>query len=421
MVSIKGGNPHIAVLFEMLNHQGIIFERKKAKRNYACEIEIVDSFRGLKKKKNKLYILTNFLQINAINYLSGYCKDNVAIPVVNFYEEVLVKNITEIFHNQGLPMVRKWYWPKFKKAAFVSTHDIDSIFEKHSWHKSASLRSKAYLKMKNVLPRFDKGYFHSMLRYLERHKIKSTFFFFSHYEDKNYFSKMIEVLADLKHEVALHSISNSERELVAEIRSLREKTDSDIKGVRMHLLKFRIPQSWSEMERNLSYDMSFYKNERFGYRAGLCYPFHPMVEGRFSTLFEIPTLFMDWTAINRNMSFDDIRNKMYETIKYIERFHGCYVVNFHNEYFNRSGFRQIMKSLDFLISYINKHKYWKATGTELYRWWSKRERCRINIEYTSRGNIRGESSEWMPVVIDIGGKRHKAQLNKGRFLIKWDK
>ena len=421
IVSVKGGSPHLQVLMEMLNHQGIIFEKKQKGKKYACEIEIVDDFSATKTKKNKLYILTNFLQINAINYLSGHCQDNSTIPVLNFYEEVLLKNITEIFHKQKLPFVRKWYWPKFKRAAFVCTHDIDSIFEKHSWHKMARLRSKIYLKMKNVLPRFDKGYFHFMLKYLKKRKINSTFFFFSHYQDHSYFLKMIDVLSDLKHEIALHSISNSEKELISEIRTLRDHTDAEIRGVRVHLLKLRVPQSWVEMEKNLKYDMSFYKNEKFGYRAGLCYPFHPMIEGRFSELLEIPTLFMDWTAIEQNLTFENIRNRMYETIKYVERFNGCYLVNYHNEYFNKSGFKSIMRSLDFIVAYVNKHKYWKATGYELYRWWRKREKCKIKIELTRHGNIRGSSSDWMPVVIDISGKKHKAQLNRGRFLIKWNK
>lgn len=419
LISVTGEPPHVNVVKEILNHLGLIYENKQKGKKYACEIEIVDSFTKDVQTKNKLMILTNFIQKNAIEYLAGSSKKNLDYPVLNYYEEVLLNNVRQIFKEQGLPLVRKWPWPKFRQAAFISSHDIDTIFTKHSWHRTTPLKSKVYLSMKNLLPTFDKGYFNKMLKTLNRIKINSTFFFFHHYDDKKSFRAMLKRLEGSKHEIGLHSISNNETELMKEIQELKAAAGKEITGVRMHQLKLRVPESWKEMEKHLEYDMSFYKNKKFGYRAGLCLPYHPLIEGRFSNLLEIPTLFMDWTAIDQEMKLSDIRRQMYDSIKYVEKFNGLICVNYHNEYFSYSGYGQIMKSLEFIAHYVNKHKYWKATGREVDEWWRKRERARVNIAFTENGVIKGITDTPLPLVVE-NGKQIKIEA-KGRFEARWEK
>lgn len=405
-IAIYGKN--LEVLKELLNHQGVIFEEFEEEKEYPCVISIRD---GKEIAHENVIIADKIVPMEKItSALSGTSDKNFNEPKVNKYEVELVEGIRSYFFAQNLPFIRKWFWPNFAKCCCVMTHDIDRLsIPPNSARKETPNLIKAimyviYYYQKYILRRKKfEDYIDLIIARENRYNIKSSFYFFPNYNDGEHedFIKLLDKLKKGNFEVGLHSNSTNLEQLEKEKQELEKHLGGNVFGTRQHGLKFSVPQTWRYQEQLLDYDLSFYRNEEFGFRAGLCFPYRPL---NTTSIIEIPTAFMDWTALHKKMTYAQIKKELLTILKEIEKYNGCLVLNFHNEYFNKRVFPHIYKTFIDILEYTQKNDYWIATARECVAWWKNRESVKIDIRLENN-TINGTSSDEVPLVIEYNGKR----------------
>lgn len=402
-IGISGEKLRLRALQEMLSHQGVIFEEFNEKEEYPCVISTGDNPEYI--NRDNVIVADEIIHMTEIiSALSGTLKNNLQEPEVNYCEIKLVGEIRKVFFEQNMPFIRKWFWPNFAKYCCIITHDIDNLsIPPNFFRKEAPILIKGLMTAKYYFQRYVLGkkkyndYIDIIIGLENKYKVKSSFYFFPNYEgvDSGEFIKLLYKLREGKFEVGLHSKSTNLEELEEEVEELERKSGEKVFGARQHGLIIIVPQTWEYQEKLLDYDLSFYRNEEFGFRAGLCFPYRPL---NTSSIIEIPTSFMDWSAIFEEMTYEQIKRELSRLIKQIEIHNGCLVFNFHNEYFNRLLYPHIYRTFIYILKYIQKD-CWVTTAKECVEWWKKRESVKIDFEFKNK-NIVGTSSEEVPLVIE---------------------
>ncbi|AKB30497.1 hypothetical protein MSSIT_3778 [Methanosarcina siciliae T4/M] len=429
---------HIQIISELLNQQGIIFEKINQsmlpQSKYPCVIAV--NMDNGKNELAKSYCINGErgiieLDINdsIYNLFTGiddqlYLNDILCDPIVSRYALELSTKIKEAYFLHQLPFVQKWFWPNFSESCCVITHDIDSLDNSPSLKKNTlewiryayyNLSNKAYCSNISL-----------MLKEESKRDIKSSFYFFSDYgKFHRDFVKSLDQIKKAKCEIGLHGSLNSfqsPKMLIQEIEALEELTETKIFGERQHTLNFRIPHTWRYQDQiGLDYDHTFYYNDKFGFRAGLCHPYHPFDPFNYIkfNLLEIPTSFMDFTAIVNQLTLDEQKEVINKLGTTVEKYHGCLVVNFHNLYIHEKRYPSVFRLYKYTLDYIKKNGYWVATARECAQWWRKRETANLDVKLVDN-ILQVISDTSLPLCIEVpSGKRqminvgNKIEINVG--------
>lgn len=428
------------VLEELLNHQGIIYDRiyenNKKEVKYACIIAINESAFELSqnycidKEQGILEVNKNDLK-KYCNALCGiddtlYLKDALFEPMVSIYETKLVEKIKQIYHDQGLPFVQKWFWPNFANSCCIITHDIDELNYPPSIKKKNTLELIKYAYYKLIKKRAYGCNIPNIVKEETKRGIKSSFYFLSNYgKYSRDFLKVLEKIKKAGFEIglygSLHSFQ-SPKLLKKETEELEKLTKTKIHGERQHTLNFLVPHTWRyQDEIGLDYDCTFYYDDKFGFRSGICYPYHPFdafTHKKFNVL-EIPTSYMDWTGLSHNLSLYEQKNVFNELKKVVEEYHGCLVLNFHNMYLNEKHYPDIVKIYRSTLDYVKQNNYWIATAEECAEWWRKREKTNIDLRVKNK-DLYGNTTDISPLYIELSNRKiKKVEVNK-KFSMKID-
>ena len=421
-VGIVGSNPlKINIIKEILNHQGILYEvcDKKNIQNYLCVISTEDNI-----EHENLILIDNELSNNFFDALSGVSKFEEKYMVnasLTEYEIQLTEKIRNCFYKQNLPFVRKWFWPDFKKACCVMTHDIDEI-DRCPSKKRSKIECVKYVLSHLIFKPYGDN-INTLLKLEDEKSIKSTFYFFPGYPYEKHFIKHVEKIKSKECEIGLHgsheAASNKEK-ILDEKQKLQEIAEVTVSGYRQHTLThaFRIPKTVQILnDCNLIYDISIAYNKKFGFRAGICYPYHPFdreKENKFNLL-ELPSPYMDWTGLFREYN----KKQHLETIKKImntvEKYNGCIVFSFHNSYINKRLYPEIYEPFLETLNYVSEKDYWITTANECAEWWLKRENAKVDV-YFENGKIIGESNIKLPLQIEYPNKIEHLQI-EGEFTV----
>jgi len=334
---------------------------------------------------------------NMLGGLQDNKKDNFDLPV-NEEGRKLVAAVGRRMSEIGLPLVLKSPWPEGAKACCVLTHDIDfmtfSPFHKVVLrgfdHPSRLVR----LLYNGAVRRANYGWnIPETIELEKRYGFRSTFLFMNRYEarDEAYFQRSLKMVKDGGSEVALHASESSHKTadaMDAEMKAFRERTGSYPRGLRHHILKFQAPETWVlESKVGLEYDATFGYNRFFGFRAGSCFPFHPFTATARIPILELPTGFMDWTALHRS----DDSSKFGEFLQLakgrVEEYQGALIVNFHNTYLNKETFSFVIEEYESLLRDVREKGYWVATAAECATWWERRSLEQIEPRMLDDGAI----------------------------------
>ena len=111
---------------------------------------------------------------------------------------------------------------------------------------------------------------------------------------------------------------------------------------------------------------------------------------------ELPTGFMDWTALHRNLRGPKLESMLMQVKEVVERYHGVLVVNFHNTYINSDTFPDTYDSFVSLLKSITIDGYWIASAEECARWWEYRALTKLDPQLDDSGKITSllDSSEF---------------------------
>lgn len=390
------------IFCELLSQHGILFEDTKQDSNnrYPCVIilegkansESIALNRCIE-PKNIIHIdkeipLENLILAFTGHYEALYLMDKLITPTISEHGLKILNLIRDCYFRVNIPFIQKWYWPNFAKACLIFTHDIDNLIPRDqndffSIIKYHILR-KTNKDSSNILNIADIEF---------KSGIKSSFYFFSEYKEEAEFKIILAELKKRGFEIGLHGSLFSFQDinlLRDEIEKLSSISKTQIKGERQHGLNFLNPHTWRYLDGlHLEYDISFYYNDKIGFRNGICHPYHPfdVITGDKFNLIEIPACFMDFAAIHRGLSEKEIELIISELERAIFFNNGCLVVNFHNEYFGKNRFSFIDKSFYMLLQKASKGLFWTATAKECAEWWRKRESANVFLKEESGQNI----------------------------------
>ncbi|WP_287584690.1 hypothetical protein [Candidatus Borrarchaeum sp.] len=426
------------IVKEILHHLGISFEEidNKTPVNFPCVILPVQKEEDfsiaskLCQNEENILVFDNICSIKSFCLALGGFLDQGQIanrsiePKLSVIEFKLLENIKDCFFRLDLPLIRKWYWPSFTDACFVVTHDIDSLDPILRFSELKGKIGLNWLKfIFNFIRKRTGQEIFKLVREENRRQIKSTFLFFPDYgKDHNKFLAILDLLKRMNFEIGLHASEFSycnQNILENEKKQLEELVDSDLKGIRQHQLNFLPPFTWRYQEKiGFNYDLSFSHNIDFGFRSDICFPYHPIdiIEKKRFNLIEIPTSFMDWTALYKDINYDEIWSILMKLDDTIEKLHGCFVVNFHNSYQNQN-FPLIERLYSQLLDHVTKKNYWITTAGECTSWWLKREKTELSAFFL-KNTIKGNISSPLPIVIETTDEIIKLDLKKTSFSIK---
>jgi peptidoglycan/xylan/chitin deacetylase (PgdA/CDA1 family) len=388
------------VLYEMLDHQGVayrVIDVRHATERYPVVLlsKYFEDAHTLALEccasESDVIVAERVLPLDKmLSMLGGTAadgRDNFELAV-NREEDRLLSTIREHLFRLGLPLVRKWYWPRGANACCVLTHDIDwftySPFHFQVLKQSANPLRLVRLTFDSLARKKDYGWnIPEMVKLEQEFGFKSTFFFQTAYGlDDPMLERSADFLNKEGFELALHGARTSYNDadsLRDEMQRFRSRTGVDTRGLRYHILKFDPPRTWElQSAAGLEYDATFYYNRFFGFRSGICFPYRPFSRDSRLPILELPTGYMDWTSLHRGQSAREQLETLETTRKAVEGYHGILVVNFHNTYLNHETFPNVYASFSALLKSAKQEGYWVATAQECANWWRLRASARID-------------------------------------------
>jgi peptidoglycan/xylan/chitin deacetylase (PgdA/CDA1 family) len=419
---VRTKEPHFSICKEILNHQGIIFKEIDNGSNlkYPCIIIPYTDGNDYSLIEEKCLDSKNIIDVQKsididliFRGLSGFLdelflKDELMDPILSRYEVKILNLVRKAYFKLKLPLIRKWFWPNFAQACCVISHDIDDL---NILDFNANLIKNPIKILKTVgetivKKGINKNYIPDLLNIEKQNDIKATYYFLPNYgKYQRYLPDIIKNVHQSNHEIGLHGDLHSAynpKKLNKEKEVIEKIIGEKIQSGRQHGLHFLTPQSWKYYENiGMTNDSTFYYNDEFGFRGGICLPYHPfdVITNKRINLLEIPMAFMDWTGLNKNLDIQGFQQIIDQLKKAVEEFNGCLVMNFHNRYFDPKNYPQIIKIFNNILEYTKREKYWMATAKECANWWLKREKTKMEIS-KENGNILFKTTNLLPILIE---------------------
>jgi hypothetical protein len=412
------------VVKEILDHQGICYETIEAGsdgKQYPLVLLPKESEGGLQRAlafcrtEESVIVVQRIVDLERIRRcLSGIEdneRDSLEVPV-NAAESQLLQAIRAGMERAGVPLVVKPFWPHGEIACLVMTHDIDwlrySPFHMAVYRGTISFPGKVRAA---VLALGGRNFGWNLQFLVEPHsgvKPRPTLFLRTSYEgDTDLFEDAVRVIKEAGSEMAVHAAHNShlkEENLRSELEAFRAQTGDVPKGLRYHIFKFKVPETWIiESQCGLEYDATFARNRFFGFRPEVCYPYRPFATKRLDIL-ELPTSFMDWTALNRGLRGRETLEVLENLMRTVERFHGVFVVNFHNTYLNRDTFPDIVDAYEWVLKRADG-RYWMASAQECARWWKARQTATPHPRLLDDGGVGWDGEMQLTTFNETGQER----------------
>ncbi len=278
-------------------------------------------------------------------------------PIVNEYAEFLKIILVYLDYNYPFPK---------RKFRFIPTHDVDHLFyPKHSLRDYlANIAHGRWGIISNAIKRNPYNTFSCLMDISESKNVQSHFFFmvsaariFRSGEDteRKEVKDIVDKIKARGHVIGFHPDRGTYRNLSfwhKELREIQQSFEVDIKEFRQHYLQFSVPETWEIGEKNeMKIDSSLTYPEVLGFRCGSCYefPVFDCVKRKQYKLTELPISVMDGTLIDYLQyspedSFDAVK-EMFHTIR---RFHGDFVILWHNHSFRYPKwlkYRQLYKEI----------------------------------------------------------------------------
>jgi hypothetical protein len=180
-------------------------------------------------------------------------------------------------------------------------------------------------------------------------------------------------------ETALHggwsSFRSAER-LTAQRRRLESLAAQRSPVTRQHWLRFEIDKTWDAQERaGFTVDSSLGFNDRPGFRAGTCLPFHPGgPDGRPRTLLELPLVLMDSQLFDeQQLDLPAAARLAQEAVEQVRRVRGLLTLNWHPHTLCRDDFPGRRELFEELLGVLSRQDCWTAGLGDVAAHWSLRE------------------------------------------------
>lgn len=430
------------VLREILSHQGVLFEDIKPERRLPKKLPCVvfPTFSNGKYELAKKNCLSEKGIVVADEYVSleellrrftGECDSSGEsfLPAdVNEMEHVLLDQIKAVFFDQGLPFLNKCSWPDSHRTCCVLTHDVDWLHYS-PWHRAVfrrrSVPQLARLVYNSLFHKKDFGNNIADIVKTEKDEdVRSSFYFQPRYEENSAaVPPALKLLRDRNFEIGLHGYyaHRSLEKLRTQKQVLEKRAQLIVRGIRQHGAQFTHSLTWRhEAEAGFAYDLTVHSNEKFGFRAGTCFPYHLFDRERDTRLrmLELPTSIIDWTILFQRLSVEDALKQLRKVEAVVESYGGLLLACFHNTYMNNETFPEIVEIYASLLDDVHQKDYWVATAMECCQWWLKRENARVAARLVNRSVVGETSAPSIPLQIETSeGVKVLLEVHEASFNI----
>jgi hypothetical protein len=144
-------------------------------------------------------------------------------------------------------------------------------------------------------------------------------------------------------------------------------------GGRQHGLRFHPPYTWRLWEAGgFKYDASLGFAEQEGFKSGLCFPYRPfdLLENRVMDVWELPLTVMDCTLDRyRGLQAGEIRSVLAGLFETTRRWHGVFVLLWHNTYFGRDNVGEYHDELVGLVRQALEQGAFVGTAIDVIQIW----------------------------------------------------
>jgi peptidoglycan/xylan/chitin deacetylase (PgdA/CDA1 family) len=284
-------------------------------------------------------------------------------------------------------------WPDNHRFAACLTHDVDTIYPSWNYVLFTSVKYALRLRPSESLwrlrgrnrrdYRFNPYWnFREILALEESLDAKSSFYFKTAAQDPVGWTYSIEdardelrYMTDRGWEVGLHGgffSYNNPEELKAEKKRLENALGKEVVGIRMHYLRFDVPDTWRLLARiGFKYDTTFGYPDMPGFRNGMCHPFKPydLHMKEEVGILEIPLIIMDGCLLK--MSIYDAWEIIKNLVDVTEKNRGVVTILWHNNTFDQIFFGPWARLYEKILQLLKNKGAWTTSAEELCDYWIK--------------------------------------------------
>lgn len=319
--------------------------------------------------------------INIIaDYLSGSKSPDLLDTPVNNVLTNIKSNMLNERTGSGKPFVRKALWPEGAEFAVALTHDVDRLTAPLSHVMKVRKRFPTSLFIKRVFS-IDDPYWNieKMVNSEERLGFTSSFYLLVHDYSLGSKREYIRAIANKGWDIGLHG-SFGTHDCVENMRGDIETFEKEIgkrpRGIRQHYLKFDPSKTWQIMdESGLVYDTTWGFNQRPGFRAGVCLPYHPPSQS-FEPLniLELPLILMDTSLWGyMHLQEEEGYSLVEQILAKVKEERGLFTLLWHQEALQMKGGRLYIR----ILKRIADEKCFVSNAENIAEWWLNREKSTL--------------------------------------------
>jgi hypothetical protein len=305
------------------------------------------------------------------------------------YKDVLRPLVSEYLKDKGFCIE----WPEEHKFAACLTHDVDSIVPSWKYTIYTTIKtslnlnfSRAWERLASKIKKTNLGNpylnFRQIIELEAKYEAKSSFYFLTTSKDPYNWTYDVE---DIKYElqnivdsgceVGLHGgyfSYNDPKALKYEKNYLEKVLGRKVIGVRMHWLRFDVPDTWNILsDLGFEYDTTFGFPDMPGFRNGMCYCFKPydLRKKKIIDIVEIPLHIMDATLFKRDLV--DSWKLIKKIIDEVEKNSGVLTLLWHNTTFDEIFWGDWAKLYERILRELKERNAWMTTAENIYNHWKK--------------------------------------------------
>ena len=305
----------------------------------------------------------------------------------NKIRRIVKKSLEYLFHQQKLPFITKWYYPKKHRQAFLFRVDTDFCSTQDAY---------------------------SLYEICQKYNINSTWFV-----DTASNEKLEETYSKFNAEIALHcnvhkvynNFKDNFEHLQTAISELN-KVEIDTKGFAAPFGEWNLSLAQALEKFNFAYSSEF----TFDYDD---FPFHPYLNNRASSVMQIPIHPISLGRLRRSHYSKEEMFAYYKMIVAEKRKISEPIIFYHHPHHKHfSVFEKLFK-------HIRNMDFWNPSFIEFSRWWNIRKNIKFNPTYKNDTIVLDEIATDYAIRISTTREKFKIlpaqkriDLNKIEFDIK---
>jgi hypothetical protein len=342
-------------------------------------------------------------------------------PLINEYLLIIKQLIMMILLYLRCPSISKSLFPDGRDWGICISHDVDvmNFWQLYSlWLLFTTMKAISIRKALPILLSLFKNFYkiHHAAEILlhicqleSNMGLRSTNFFFARevplrealkagiaYDgNARYMKSIISRLHKGGHEISLHGSYNSyndEKSLREEKLYLSQALGNEIRGIRQHFLRFKVPDSWSaQYDAGLLYDSSIGFYSTNGFRAGCCFPYVPYDSkgNEKIDILEIPLVLMDRSyAKYQNRDFNHAKLDILELLRVVRINRGFGSILWHSHSHDLFGLEGSERLYLLILRYLSDNRAYSPTMSEFLDWHTRRSATTITYNGHSEASHR---------------------------------